>query len=408
MPRLSDTMEEGTLIEWLVADGATVALGEVIARIESDKADMPLEAWAEGTIRLLADPGMTLPVGARLAWIGDDGPPVAPVGPDSSRGERQAEPSAAAPAAPAGAAGASAAGRPRAKVSPLARRLAAEHGIDLSTLAGTGPGRRITREDVERSVAERAASSSTPDAGTRVDRDGSGPEPAAAAGGSSVVALSRVQQTIARRMAESRATVPDFEVEIDVELGPAAALRESIAAIDGAVKPSVNDMIVRACALALRRYPRLNGSHRDEALVLHDDVNVGVAVAVPDALLVPVVTHADRRSLAEITTETRRLSDRARRGELTAAELSGGTFTVSNLGMFGVFAVTSIINRPQAAILGVGAIREEVRRRDGELVDVSLCRLRLACDHRVVYGAEAAEFLSYVASLLERPLALLV
>ncbi len=404
MPRLSDTMEEGTLIEWLVADGATVALGEVIAQIESDKANMPLEAWAEGTIRLLADPGMTLPVGARLAWIGDDGPPVAPVGPDSSRGERQAEPSVP---APAGAADASAAGRPRAKASPLARRLAAEHGIDLSTLAGTGPGRRITREDVERSVAERAAPS-IPDAGTRVDRDGSGPEPAAAAGGSSVVALGRVQQTIARRMAESRATVPDFEVEIDVELDAAAALRESIAAIDGAVKPSVNDMIVRACALALRRYPRLNGSYRDEALVLHDDVNVGVAVAVPDALLVPVVTHADRRSLAEITTETRRLSDRARRGELTAAELSGGTFTVSNLGMFGVFAVTSIINRPQAAILGVGAIRDEVRRRDGELVDVSLCRLRLACDHRVVYGAEAAEFLSYVASLLERPPALLV
>jgi pyruvate dehydrogenase E2 component (dihydrolipoamide acetyltransferase) len=223
--------------------------------------------------------------------------------------------------------------------------------------------------------------------------------------------LSRVQQTIARRMAEAKATVPDFAVQADVAMDAAIALRAELRGQlgEGQAAPSVNDLVVKAAALALRAHPRVNASWADGGVRLHERVNVGVAVAAPGTLLVPTVADADRKPLGEIARETRRLAERVRSGEIAPPELSGGTFTVSNLGMLGVRAFTPIVNAPQAAILGVGAIRQELARApDGSIVDRATLALTLVCDHRIVYGADAAAFLSDLRALLEHPLRMLV
>jgi pyruvate dehydrogenase E2 component (dihydrolipoamide acetyltransferase) len=269
--------------------------------------------------------------------------------------------------------------------------MAAEHGLDLSEITATGRRGQIVKADVEAHA-----------------RNGSAPAPAAdAPGGARREELSRVQRTIARRMAESRAQVPDFEVSVDIEMGACLDLRAQLAAHLDPV-PSLNDMIVRACALALREQPRVNGAYRDDAFELHDDVNVGIAVAGQDALMVAVVARADRTPLSEIAVATRRLAARARSGEITPLELSGATFTVSNLGMFGVDRFTAIINQPQAAILAVGAVADRPVVRDGAIVAGKVMTASLACDHRILYGADAARFVTDVRDRLQAPLALLV
>ncbi|MFN8204133.1 MAG: dihydrolipoamide acetyltransferase family protein [Solirubrobacteraceae bacterium] len=306
------------------------------------------------------------------------------------------------------------------KASPTARRMAQELGVDLATVTGSGPGGRIVKEDVEAAAGRAAPASET---GRSATAPGSAPAPAAQAGPApsalaagatspapadtavTVHPLSSTQKVVARRMTQSRSTVPEFELTMEVDMERAVALRAALkdAARESDVVPSFNDMVVRAAALALRRHPRANGTFADTGLQLHDRINVGVAVAAQDALLVPVVADADIASLGAIARRTRELAARARDGRLTPAEIDGGTFTVSNLGMFGVRSFSAVINVPQAAILAVGALeRRPVADGDAIVVrhrmDLTLCG-----DHRILYGADAAAFLADLRANLERP-----
>jgi pyruvate dehydrogenase E2 component (dihydrolipoamide acetyltransferase) len=274
-------------------------------------------------------------------------------------------------------------------------------GLDLEALAGSGPGGRIVRADVEAALGR---GSEAPVATPVVAQD-----PGTAKGSVTVQELSRTQQVVARRSAESKATVPHFTLETEIEMDRCVELRGHLRELAGDDPvPSYNDMIVRACALALREFPRANAAYRDGRFELYSRVNVGVAVAAQDALVVPTVFDADGKSLGAIAGETRALAERVRAGAITPPELSGGTFTVSNLGMYGVTNFSAVINPPQAAILAVGAVRERVVPVDGEPCVRSVMAVTLACDHRILYGADAAEFLARIRALLERPLALLL
>jgi pyruvate dehydrogenase E2 component (dihydrolipoamide acetyltransferase) len=297
--------------------------------------------------------------------------------------------------------------------TPLARRVARIHAVELEAVVGTGPRGRITRADVliaaGVALAEprRAAVRTVPVARTAPASDTAAPSVAGAKGETTRIEPTRLQQLVARRMAESKATIPHFQVQSEVAMDAAIALRAELkASVNGDAAPSLNDLIVKACALALRQHPAANGSYVDGGFELHGRVNIGVAVAAEDALVVPVVKDADTKSLGSIARETRRLAERVRTGEISPPELSGGTFTVSNLGMFGMTAITPVINPPQAAILGVGALRETLARVDGEIVDRTLMTLTLSCDHRILYGADAAWLLADVRTLLETPLGL--
>jgi pyruvate dehydrogenase E2 component (dihydrolipoamide acetyltransferase) len=291
------------------------------------------------------------------------------------------------------------------KASPLARRIAREDGVDLAALAGSGPGGRIVKADVLAAEGAGAPAAATPEAGVAPALAGV----ATAKGETTEVELTRTQQTVARRMAESKATIPDFTLRIDVDMEDCVALRSELkrVAVAGAEEvPTYNDMIVKACALALREHPLANGSYRDGRLQLHSRVNVGVAVAAEDSLLVPTVFDADTKALGEIARETRALAARVRDGSITPPELGGGTFTVSNLGMFGIAGFTAIINPPQAAIMSVGSLEQRAVVRDGELLPRHTVSLTLVCDHRILYGAPAATFLARVRELLQAPAAL--
>jgi pyruvate dehydrogenase E2 component (dihydrolipoamide acetyltransferase) len=291
-------------------------------------------------------------------------------------------------------------------------------------LTGSGPGGRIVRADVlaRDGAASPAAASGR---GTAFETPPSAAPPASleeriatAKGETTVVELNRTQQTIARRMAESKATIPDFSLQIEVDMDGCVRLRSELKRLSRpegpgapapggrAEAPTYNDMVVKACALALREHPRANGSYRDGHLELHSRVNVGVAVAAREALIVPTVFDADEKSLGEIARETRALAERVRSGEITPPELGGGTFTVSNLGMYGIRSFSAIINPPQAAILSVGSMEQRPVVRDGELSTGHTMALALACDHRILYGADAAIFLGRIRELLERPAAL--
>jgi pyruvate dehydrogenase E2 component (dihydrolipoamide acetyltransferase) len=285
--------------------------------------------------------------------------------------------------------------------------MAEEKGMDLSTIAGSGPGGRIVKSDVKKAVA------SAGDAGAAAGPAGSGAGPEAgspetAKGQTTYEDLSKLQSTIARRMSESKATAPHFylEAEIDMSRAVEARVRIKAAAGEGEVVPSFNDMVVKACALALREHPRANGAYRDGRFELYSRVNVGVAVAAQDALVVPTVFDADKKGLRQIASDSRALAQRVREGTITPPELSGGTFTVSNLGMYEIDNFSAVINTPQAAILAVGAIKERPVVRDGDLDTAQMLYVTLACDHRILYGAPAAEFLARVRTLLEEPLSL--
>jgi pyruvate dehydrogenase E2 component (dihydrolipoamide acetyltransferase) len=406
MPRLSDSMEEGTIIRWLVEDGAEVHRGDEIVEIETDKATMTYEADSDGVLRIVAAEGDTLPIGAVIASIGGNGGgPAEPAREAAPPAEAEPSPSpvAAPPSAPPRADGD---GGERVKASPVARRIARDRGIDLSALHGSGPGGRIVKADVEAAGAPppAPAAAPTPPPAPAV----TAADVATAKGEVTVQELNRTQQTIARRMAESRATVPDFTLQADVDMEAAVAARASLkaAAPEEQVVPSLNDMVVKACGLALREFPRVNSAYRDGHFEHYSRVNVGVAVAAADALLVPTVFDADRKTLGEIARETRGLSAKARDGSITPPELSGGTFSVSNLGMYGIREFTAVINPPQAAIMSVGQVEPRAVVRDGEVVPRHMMSVTLACDHRLLYGADAAEFLARVRALLEAPMAL--
>jgi len=451
MPRLSDSMEEGTVLQWLKKVGDEIAVGDELVEVETDKANMAYESDTAGTLtEILVNEGETVPIGTTIARVGDSGGdaqdaegterstagPVAAEGGAlrAGHGPSSTPPSPTPPAdataepaeAPTTEAAAPADGDGhRPKASPLARRLAKEQGLDLSQLEGSGPGGRIVKADVEKA-------SSAGDAGAGVPR-GAEPRPAASTVGEAAAAgpavatpgpsavpaetakgqvsyeeLSKTQQVIARRMAESKATAPHFYLRASVDMSEAVAGREMVKAraLPGDVVPSFNDMVVKACALALREHPRANGAYRDGRFELYSRVNVGVAVAAQDALVVPTVFDADRKGLRRIATESRALAGKVRDGQITPPELSGATFTVSNLGMYGIEGFSAVINPPQAAILAVGAIEERPVVRDGEISTAHLMQIDLACDHRILYGAPAAEFLARIRALLEEPLSL--
>jgi pyruvate dehydrogenase E2 component (dihydrolipoamide acetyltransferase) len=407
MPRLSDSMDEGTVLTWLKQVGDEVAVGEELVEIETDKANMAYESDRAGTLlKILAEEGDTLEVGAPIAVIGDgseqgqaeqaaDAAPVAA----ATAVVRDEVARESAPVAP-GTAAVRAERSGGVKASPIARRIARERGIDLAAVKGTGPTGRIVRADVEGFSVGAVAPAS----------NGGPPSVAAetAKGAVEYVELSKLQQTVARRMSESKATAPHFylEAEVDVSLAVEARHRLKVAAVDGETVPSFNDLVVKACAQALREHPRANGAYRDGRLEFYSRVNIGIAVAAEDVLVVPTVFDADRKGLAAIAEESRLLAQRVREGTVTPPELAGGTFTVSNLGMYGIDSFSAIVNAPQAAILAVGSIAERPAVRDGQIEVGQFLHLTLSCDHRILYGATAAEFLATVRRQLEEPLLL--
>jgi pyruvate dehydrogenase E2 component (dihydrolipoamide acetyltransferase) len=413
MPRLSDTMEEGTILRWLKRDGEEVRRGEELVEIETDKATMTYESDQDGALHTLASEGDTLAVGEVIASVGGttaDAPAASPSQADSSSpdgGEPAPASTQPSPQAPAG-------DRPqtegRIKASPLARRIASESGVDLHNITGSGPGGRIVKVDVQNAGSAPAgapgpAGADAP-AGADVPAGAALQGVATAKGKTTTVELSRPQQTIARRMAESRATIPDFTLQTEVDMEECVKMRGELKRLSQTEAPTYNDMVVKACALALREYPPANGSYRDGRLQLHSRVNVGVAVAAEDTLVVPTVFDAEEKSLGEIARETRALAERVRAQTITPPELGGGTFTVSNLGMYGVRSFTAIINPPQAAIVSVGSLEPRAVVHEGEVVARHTMTLTLGCDHRILYGADAAKFLARIRELLQAPTAL--
>ena len=453
MPRLSDSMEEGTILTWMKQVGDEIAVGDETVEIETDKANMAYESDVAGTLtEILAEEGETLAIGSPIARVGDSDEGSAGSG-DSEKGQsgQAAGPvTAGDPPSPPVAKASSGMGPPtvppaagaeqtalasngggdsqpgadeRIKASPVARRIAKEKGLDLSTISGSGPGGRIVKKDVKKAASAGDGGAGVPRGAegrpapsTVGDAHPAGPAGATAGPGSPETAkgqvtyedLSKLQSTIARRMAESKATAPHFYLQAEIDMSRAVEARSRVkaAAAEGEVVPSFNDMVVKACALALREHPRANGAYRDGRFELYSRVNVGVAVAAEDALVVPTVFDADRKGLRQIATESRALAQKVRDGQVTPPELSGGTFTVSNLGMYGIDNFSAVINTPQAAILAVGAIKERPVVRDGEIVPAHMLGVTLACDHRILYGAPAAEFLARIRALLEEPLTL--
>ena len=393
MPRLSDTMQEGVLSRWLKQEGEQIHKGDVIAEIETDKATMELEAYDEGPLTaLLVAEGATVPIGQAIAIIGEDTRSVTtPPAQDA-----QVAPPASKPASPTQAASRSADAM---RATPLVRKLARQHGIALGAVTGTGPGGRIVRADIEPVVASRSGAS--------------GAEPVRETAPALVtepddeeVSLSAIRRVTARRLAES-AAVPHFYLTSVVDAERLLAFRAEVNAAlaeVGAGKVSVTDLLVRACAVALQAHPGVNSSWAEDKILRHRRIHVGVAVATDDGLIVPVVRDAGRKTLREIADETRTLAARAHAGSLTPQEFTGGTFTISNLGMYGIDHFTAIINPPEAAILAVGAATPSPVVRDGAVVVRSMIKLTLSVDHRVVDGAPAAAFLRELRDVLQEPL----
>jgi pyruvate dehydrogenase E2 component (dihydrolipoamide acetyltransferase) len=415
MPRLSDTMTEGTIARWLKKPGESVAKGEALAEIETDKALMQYESFEAGTLgEVKVADGETVPLGTTIAVLYREGEKAgaAPAkAPEKKKEALEAEaPKAEAPKAEAPKprvpteevkAEAPARDEPKAaradggkvRASPLARRLAAERGIELSRIEGSGPGGRIVRADIESAPAAQAA---TP-AGT----------PAPAPLSSELKPFSRMQAVVARRMVESKSQIPHFYVTMAVDMTAAMRFRtDSNAYLGKEAGFSVNDLFIKASALALRKFPTLNSSYTEKGIQQHAEINVGNAVALPGGLVVPVIRNADQKTLPQIGAEVRGLAEKARSGGLSLADYEGGTFSISNLGMLGVEEFSAIVNPPQVAILAVGAVAQEPVVVEGQLQVGQRCRITLSCDHRVVYGWDAGEFLRELKTLLESPFSL--
>ena len=436
MPKMGDAMEEGTLLRWLKHVGDEIAIGDPLAEIETDKVSLEIEATEAGVLsKTYVDEGATVPIGTPIAAIGEESaetaasaqpaaaseqatgeaiPPAAEPEPvaaaaSGANGRAAADVPATAPV-PATPAGGTAGSGERLRASPLVKRLAAEHGIDLSGVTGTGPGGRIIRDDIAALLTGAPRLSPAPE-----QTAGQAPAPAAApaavAGPSGRPAgvpheLSKIRRTTGRRMAESKAAAPHFYVTSEVDMAPAAALREQINAQtpDDASKVSFNDLIIKAAALGLREFPNLNASLENDQLVEHPNIDINVAVAIEGGLIAPFVPDADQKGLITIARMTKDLIGRARNGGLTPDEYQGGTFTISNLGMFDVGEFIAIINPPQAAILAIGSIREVPVVEDGAIVPGKRMNITLSADHRVTDGAEVARYLQAVKRYLENPL----
>jgi pyruvate dehydrogenase E2 component (dihydrolipoamide acetyltransferase) len=401
MPRLSDTMEEGTIASWLKKPGEKISKGDVIAQIETDKATMDLTAFEAGTLQeILAPEGSTVAIGQPVARIGNGA--VAPAKKESVESPAPSEPplqqelisqevSSAEEAGPSKENG-------KTRASPMARHIAAEHGVDLSAVSGSGPQGRVIRADVEAALGAKAPLS--PQSSVL----------SPPSDGEERVTLSQMRRTIARRMAESTRTIPHFFLTTTVDATEMVKLRKQIVdqMADSGVKITFNDLIVKGAALALRKVPEVNVSFAEDSLIRHSHVHIGVAVATDRGLIVPVLRDVDQKTLSQIGRETRDLAERANSGKLQPAEYTGGTFTISNLGMFGVEQFNAVINPPEAAILAVGAIQREPAEREGEMVLRDHMKLTLSVDHRALDGAIGARYLQALKQLLEKPMLLLV
>jgi len=454
MPRLSDTMEEGKILRWLKREGDRVEAGELLVEVETDKADMEVESSASGVVQQLKlAEGETAPVGAVIAVVdAGDGkgrkaaaaaprqaaeptaaaqptaatpvaakpPAVPPAVPPATPAERPARaavsapltpsphPTSLAPAAVPGPRPASSRGD-AVKASPLARTLADELGVDLGAVLGTGPAGRITRRDVEQARARlSAAGAAAADAGAPRREDGPSTHGSVASGGVRRVPLSKMRASIAKRMTDSKREAPHFYLTTVVDMDDAVRLRAQLKALE--VEPSVtyNHMVLKACADALARFPEVNARFAGDAIELLDEINIGIATAVDDGLLVPVLSGANRLDLIAIAAQARVLAEKAETGRFTSADLSGATFSVSNLGMFDVDSFSAVLNPPQAAILAVGSVKQRPIVRDGALAVGHTMSLTMSYDHRVVDGARGGRFLADIKRRLENPAALLL
>jgi len=390
LPRLGQGMESGTIVKWLKAEGEPVEKGEPLYELDTDKVTQEVEAEADGVLLAITVREGEVPVGRTIAVIGTPGETfevTAPAAPAPAAAPAAPAPlEAAAPAAPT-------ANGDRIKASPLARRIARERGIELRGLAGTGPDGRIVAEDVERAAAGVASTPAAPVA-----------RPAALVEGVEIVPLTSLRKTIARRMTEAW-QAPAFQISMSVDMSRAQELRERLVELhDGeGAKPTINDVLTKVCAAALMRHRAVNALFAGDAIELHPSANIGIAVALPGGLVVPVIPACERRTIAELADARADVVGRARDGKLTQADLDGGTFTISNLGMYGVEGFVAVLNPPQAAILAIGAIEEKPVVRDGDLEIVPLMQMTLTCDHRSLDGATAAEFLGTVKAFLEEP-----
>ena len=417
MPKLSDTMTEGRLGAWKKSIGDRVERGEIIAEVETDKAVMELEAFASGILletRIKA--GELVAVGTVIGVIGADGEvaaalPVTPLVavesppvPVTSSVSEKIVPSVAKPESPSMSLGEE---QHDGRAAPAVRRHARELGIDLSLVPGRGPGGRVLMEDLERYMGVALPSGPEPvsqgEPNGGVESRASLASPAPPSGEEQP--LSRMRAAIARTVTESWQTIPHFSVTVDVTMDAAEEVRRELKSSGTAL--SVNDFILKAAALALRKYPRVNSSFSNDRIITHDAVNIGIAVSLPDGLLVPVIRGCDTLPLQGIAAESRRLVDAARNGRLNESEMTGGTFTVSNLGMYGITSFSAVILPPQSAILAVGAVREVVVPRKGMPFLAQVMSLTLSADHRLLDGAYAAEFLNQIRTLLETPVLLL-
>lgn len=425
MPKMGDTMEEGKILAWRKHEGDTVAKGDALAEIETEKVNIEAEAFAAGVLRkIIAPEGATVPVGQPIALIGAASEAIpAEFGGAPESGKKASAAKAASAPAPAPVAAAQAvqaapvangvrelvaAGSPtqdgaRIFISPLARHIAAEHNLDIAQVHGTGPGGRIIRDDVL--AALQTAPATLAPAPTLAPTP-AGPEVEA-------VPLSQMRKTIAKRLQQSMQTAPHFYVTVSVDatqlLQARAQINEYAATLAEPIKVSVNDLVVKAVATALTHMPQMNVSFDGERILFKKRVNVGVAVALEQGLIVPVVRDADKRGLLDLARESRRLAEAARTNKLKAEELQGGTFTVSNLGMYDVESFTAIINPPESAILAVGAITPTpVSNADRQVVVRDVMKMTLSSDHRALDGAIAARFLQELRRLLEQPMAMLI
>ncbi|MGC8783205.1 MAG: dihydrolipoamide acetyltransferase family protein [Armatimonadota bacterium] len=401
MPKMGDGMTEGTILRWLKKEGDSVEVGDIIAEIETDKASVELPAETSGKLaNVLAKEGDTVPVGAVIAEILGEGeqPQVTQPAQPPAAAEESVAPSAQ-PVAPIGETHQEPPVQERVKASPLARRIAQEAGIDLAMVRGTGPGGRIVERDVQQFIASRQATPRPP--ATEPVRTAVTVEPPA--GGQP---LSRMRRLIAERTTLTKQTVPHFYVTMDIDMTEAMALRERLNAAlpEDAPKLSVNDLVTKACALALARYPQVNALYQNEQVYPSSEIHIGIAVALPDGLIVPVLRHCERKTLRQIAVETRQLVEKARAGRLTPDEYTGATFSISNLGMYGVDEFIAIINPPAVAILAVGAVQKQPVALDDDTVAVRpRMKVTISADHRALDGAVAAEFLRELKRILENP-----
>lgn len=442
MPKLSPTMEEGQLSRWLKKEGDKVSMGEPLAEIDTDKATMEMQALANGVLRkIIIKEGESAPLGQLIAVIGEPDEDISamlqgvatstqpaqaeakpqeaseaatPTAAPSPATQPTAEPSSKAPA-PAAAGGNGSSPAPKVEsserliVSPLAARMAAEAGVDLRSLTGSGPGGRIVKRDIEAAMSkgQAPAAAAAPATGAVVKF------PARQTGTTEASPfvdepISEIRRIIAKRLVTSLGPIPHFFLTTEIEMDRAAEMRRNINELDPELKLSINDIIIKVAAAALIAHPQVNASFQDKAVRYYERADIGVAVAIEDGLITPVVRSADQKSLTQIAQEVRDLAERARKRKLKPEEYTGASFSVSNLGMFGIDEFTAVINPPEGAILAVGAMTAKPVVREGEIVVRQIMRVTMSCDHRVIDGATGAKFLQSFKKILENPLYLVV